>query len=121
MRPIEVAGATHLFKKPENWREDLYGPCSDLAARVEVETTKVDEGGKGLVTCTVAWVPTPEEARRLAAGAILELTFCTNGIPPHVPRIVEAIPVAHVHGGAALTINEDAHGLGYDDHGPATP
>jgi hypothetical protein len=122
MRQIDVAGATHLFKKPENWREDLYGPCIDLAARVKVDTENVDERGHGLVTVTVAWMPTPEERRQIAAGAVLELVFCTNGVPPHRLDVVETIPaVAVPHGDPAISINEEAHGLGYDEHGPATP
>lgn len=122
MKPVDVAGATHLFKKPLNWREDLYGPCHDIAARIHVDTEHLDAAGKGLVTTTVAWIATPEEARLLAAGAVLELTFCTNELPPHRVNVVEAVPPMPVpHGAPAITLNEDAHGLGYDEHGPATP
>lgn len=119
MRPVDVAGATHLFKAPENWREDLYGPCRDVAARVAVDTERVDENGKGLVTLTVAYMPTPEEARALVAGSVLELTFCTNVMPPHRVDVIGVL--AAPADPKVLTINEDAHGLGYDEHGPATP
>lgn len=121
MRMIEVAGATHLFAKPANWNEELYGPCHDAAARMEF-VGEPDAEGKRLVTTTVAWVPTPEEARQLAAGAVLEIVFCSNVLPAHRAQIVGAIVPAEPEPGApSLTINEDAHGMGYDEHGPATP
>jgi hypothetical protein len=120
MRPIQIAGATHLFKAPANWDESRDGPCHDLAARMELHNAGVD--GQKLVTVTVAWMPSAEERRQLAAGALLELTFCSNEMPAHRPNVVPILePVDVPHGAPAISINEDAHGLGHDEHGPATP
>lgn len=120
MRMIEVAGATHIFKAPENW-DPRNGPCQDATARLEV-VGEPDAEGKRMVTTTVAWMPSPEERRKIAAGAVLEIVFCSNVMPAHRAQIVETVAPEEVsHGAAAISINEDAHGMGYDEHGPATP
>jgi hypothetical protein len=104
-------GATHNFGAPSNWDEKLDGPCNALPIRAGVH------GDRKLLTYTSAWRPTAEELAALIAGAVVEVELVGQQ-PPMIVRVVQYVPELERK---TVTINEHAHGMGHDEHGPATP
>lgn len=118
MFKITPIRATHDFAPPANWDHEKDGHCGSLWVRVGLL------GERKLRTFTSAWKPTAEELRALNAGAAVEVEIV--GTQP--PMAVEVVPEYGTQDRqtvevekASITINEDAHGFGCDEHGVATP
>lgn len=112
MKPTVTRGATHNFTPPANWNEAEHGKCGDLQVRMDV----FDGNEKGLIECFSTWKPSTEELALLNAGGVVEVGLCVLNQPVMSVGVVEPVEpdlikyVSH-EGAAAITINEEAHGL----------
>lgn len=117
MKPTLTRGATHNFQAPENWDEAKHGPCGDLQVRMDV----FEGNANGLIECFSAWKPNASELAMLNAGGVVEVGLCVLNQPVMSVSVVEPVEAALTkyvsHEGvaderpAAITINEEAHGL----------
>ncbi len=69
-----ILGSTRTLGAPRDWDPKAQGPCGGLPIRDELTTA-----GPAM---TSAWLPTPEEITRIAAGAPIYLTVVGQGHPP---------------------------------------
>ncbi len=74
MIPGRIENATRHLGKPSGWNDAEHGVCAVLPVRDEV----VD----GLPQMTSVWMPTPDEALRIARGAPVYLTVIGTSHPP---------------------------------------
>lgn len=126
MRSEAPRGKNREFEKPANWDEAFLGPCGSLPLRLDFYPDGEFVPGKTIVRCTSAWRPTPAELAILNHGGVVEITLCGLQPPMMVkavesPTPLEEAPHDAANAGSGLTINEDGHGMGYDEHGPSTP
>jgi hypothetical protein len=118
MRTVLTRGTTHRFGKPENWDADVGGAeCGDLLVRAELF------GDTRVVQLTSTWKPSDAELAHLNRGGVIECHLLTPTQPPMMLSVVDPTDDILVDDRPEklTTINEDAHGLGYDEHGSATP
>lgn len=95
MHPGRVAGATRHLGAPMGWDAERDGHCGVLSVR---------DGLTGrLPDMTSAWFPTPEELKRLLAGAPVHLTIVGNVHPPVALSVGQAPdePASAAPGGEA--------------------
>lgn len=78
-----IADATHILGAPDDWDKQKQGHCAGLPVRKEVTNVGLQ--------MTSAWLPTPEEIARIAAGAPIYLTV-VGGMHPPVAMTVGPIP-----------------------------
>jgi hypothetical protein len=114
MKNIPAEKATHRFGPPGNWEEKTDGTCDDLHVRAGAH------GDRNLPTWTSAWQPTQEDIAKLLLGGEIEITLI-GAQPPMQVNVVLPTNISKAEERPHITINEEAHGLGYDEHGPATP
>lgn len=74
MRPVEIAGATHVLGAPPEW-EPAKGDCGALPVRL------VDDPDTGREWKS-AWRPSAVELVALMNGGLVLLTVCGDGMPP---------------------------------------
>ncbi len=70
-----IEGANHVFGKPTDMTD---AECHALHVRVE----HVQYAGGTGQQFVSAWLPTPDELKRLNEGAAVHLTIVGNGHPP---------------------------------------
>lgn len=110
MKSIQPIEATHNFKPPKNWEPEADGECGDLWIRLG------SHGARDIPTFTSAWRPTVDELAALNAGGEIEITL-VGSQPPMSVDVVASRASVRPH----ITINDEAIGLGFDEHGPVTP
>lgn len=119
MHKITPIGATHDLAPPENWDQEADGPCGSLWVRVGLL------GDRKLLTFTSAWKPSPAELAALSAGAAVEIDVVGTQPPMRVDVVGEYATMTRdtvtLNASKTVTLNDEATGLGYDEHGPATP
>lgn len=113
MQPTNTRGATNNYLAPANWKPELDGECGILEVRVETY------GQSKLPQCVSTWKPTPEELVRLVHGSVIELAIIGDQ-PPVMLTVVEPVTPPKAER-PTVVINEEAHGFGHDEHGPAYP
>lgn len=69
-----IEGATRELGKPRDWDDARDGKCLTLPIR--------DELVAGMPQMVSAWVPTPDEIARIAAGAPIYLRVVGSAHPP---------------------------------------
>jgi len=79
MIPVETRGAAWSYFEPEGWDPERDGRCGVLSVRQE----RIGRHVHHIST----WMPSPEECRRLAAGAVIELT-CVGIQPPVAMKVL---------------------------------
>jgi hypothetical protein len=75
MRPVEIAGATHVLGAPLDWDPLKQGDCVGLPVRL-LNDPDVGPEWKS------AWRPSPAELVALMNGGVVLLTVCGDGHPP---------------------------------------
>jgi hypothetical protein len=118
MNPTKTRGVTHNFVAPANWNPETDGECGDLEVR------RALYGQRGIIEHVSTWKPSADELAHLNRGGVIELSLLALNQAPVGLSVVDPVGEAIVDdrpGTKAVTINEDGHGLGYDEHGPATP
>jgi hypothetical protein len=118
MKPTKTRGMTNLFKAPANWNPATDGECGDLEVRRQFY------GTRGIIDHVSTWKPSADELAHLNRGGVIEMSLLTPVQPPASLSVVDPVDTVIVDdrpGTKALTVNEEGHGLGYDEHGPATP
>lgn len=70
-----VQGATRYLGAPAGWEPEKDGHCAHLAIRDEPHSPGVNR-------MTSAWLPTPDELSRIAAGAPIYLVILGVSHPP---------------------------------------
>lgn len=74
-----IEGATHCLGAPAGWEAATEIPCGTLPVRFEI----VEDGAGGRLSSFVsAWLPTPEQLERIAAGAPVLLRIIGTSHPP---------------------------------------
>lgn len=74
-----IVGATRNLGAPPGWEKEKHGACGGLPIRDELTTA-----GQGMKS---AWFPTPEEIKRIAAGAPIHLFVLGTVHPPVYMRV----------------------------------
>lgn len=119
MKNIKTRDETHVFKKPGNWDECSGGnDCGDLSVRAD------KFANTEIVQLNSTWRPTADELAKLNRGGVIEVSLLQPTQPPMCVGVVDPIEEVIVddrHGSKSITINEDGHGLGYDEHGVSHP
>jgi hypothetical protein len=115
MQNVKTRNSTHNFQKPANWDTEKFGECGDLLVRAQT-------GEGDVVQLVSTWKPSAAELAHLNRGGVIEMLLCTVSQPPCTLYVVDPVEARFViDDKPALTINEEAHGFGHDEHGPATP
>jgi hypothetical protein len=78
-----IEGATHDLGAPKDWAKERDGVCATLPVRTEIING-------GLPSMTSAWLPTPEEIERIAAGAPIFLRVVSISHPPVMLEVGKA-------------------------------
>lgn len=76
----QIEGKTHDLSKPKDW-DDTKGECASLPIRAE-------NNELGIVMVS-EWKPTPQELRRLIAGASVFLEVVGTSHPPVMLKVGE--------------------------------
>lgn len=96
MKSVKPNGATQKLKPPRDWDKTKL-PCDDLWIKGRVI--------EGIPYLSSAWLPTPEELKRLNEGAPVLLTIINATMPPvalEVGTVVDISPVVGLPGGGEL-------------------
>jgi hypothetical protein len=78
MIPARIANATRYLGAPPGWKPDENGPCAHLAIQ--------DTLNGGLPAMISVWEPTPDELKRLNAGAKVSLIIMGLRPPGRLAR-----------------------------------
>jgi hypothetical protein len=114
MRSTATRNANANYQAPRNWDAKTLGECGDLSVRVD--------SFNGIQDMVSTWKPDADDLRKLNEGGVIELHLL-GPQPPVLMEIVDPVGVVTVEDRrtSGIAINEDGHGFGHDEHGPAYP
>lgn len=131
-----VRGENAYFGQPRNWDEETDGKCGTLPVRIggvaipeighNADIPIRREAYGRFTQYTSSWKPNAADLQLLNAGGTVEVHLVGVQCPMAL-EVVEPLDTvtvddhAHDRTQKTVTINEDAHGGGHDEFGPAYP
>jgi hypothetical protein len=113
MESVKTAGSIP-FGAPKGWDQDKDGPCGALPVRIE------PWGPANRRNHISTWRPSPEELAILNNGGYVEVSLLDLQPPMAVGAVGHHLDSSR-RPDVTLSHADEATGLGYDEHGPATP
>lgn len=104
MRSVKPNGATQKLKPPKDWDHTKI-PCDDLWIKAWVI--------EGIPYLASAWLPTPEELKKLNEGGPVLITILNPTMPPvavEVGTVVDISPAIGLPGGGPLPMPDNDSG-----------